>query len=75
MRSTILLGSTFSGAVLGIFIGVLALGVLVVVAGALPAATGRWTGALRVPVLLLCLVALPVFGAILGYLEGTLKLE
>ena len=75
MRTSILLWSTFSGLLLGVFAGV------VLAAGAyglsllLPA---RWDGALdrlRGPLLVVCFVLLPLGGAVVGFLEGRLKLS
>lgn len=75
MRNTILIWSTLAGALLGLFLGVLCLGVAPAVVGLLPAPPTRWAERLRDVVLLICLVVVPIAGAIIGYLEGTLKLK
>jgi hypothetical protein len=75
MRTSVLLWSTASGLVLGLFCGVAILAVLVAGSELLAPAVPRLAGRARVAALVLCLVALPVAGAVLGYLEGRLKLR
>jgi hypothetical protein len=74
MRASILAWSAFSGLVLGLLCGVAVLAVLVagleVLAPGLARATERW----RPTLLVVCLVVLPLAGAVLGWLEGRLKL-
>lgn len=72
-RGSILAWSTFSGALLGLFVGI-ALATLLYAAAELVAS--RWPpGRLRIAVGVLCLVLLPLAGAVLGFLEGRLKLR
>lgn len=75
MRTTILVESTVSGVVIGVVLGVVALSIATVVAGVLPAGAARWIERLRTPAIVVCLVVLPLIGAVLGYLEGRLKLR
>ena len=73
MRSSIMAWSTFSGFVLGLFCGVALAAVLAgleLVVPGLARALERW----RPLLLAVCFVALPLVGAVLGYLEGRLKL-
>ena len=74
MRLTILLGSSVSGLVLGLFLGLGALALLAFVSTMIPAAA-RWAERLRAPALVVTLVLLPLAGALLGYLEGRAKLR
>ena len=74
VRLTILLGSTVSGLVLGVFLGLGLLALLAFLATAVPAAA-RWTERLRLPVLVATLLLLPLAGALLGWLEGRAKLR
>lgn len=72
-RTSILAWSTFGGALLGGFAGV-------AVATALYAVTellsDRWTpGRLRVVASIVCIVVPSLVGAVLGFLEGRLKLR
>jgi hypothetical protein len=75
MRATILGWSTASGFILGLFIG-LALFAVLVISGEL--ATGvipRLGGRVRAVVMVFSFVVLPLAGAVLGWLEGRLKLQ
>ena len=73
MRAGILAWSTFSGILLGLFAGIV-LGTVALLAGELLPA--RWELArVRAAVIVLCLVVLPLVGAVLGFLEGRLKLS
>lgn len=74
MRFTILFGSTVSGLVLGVFVGLGALALLAALATFVPLAA-RWADRLRAPVLVATLVLLPLAGAVLGWLEGRAKLR
>ncbi len=65
--------STLAGVVIGVVFGALALAVLTLVTGALPAGASRWIERLRVAAIVVCLVLVPLAGAVLGYLEGRLK--
>ena len=75
MRASILAWSTFSGLVLGLFCGVALLAAVLagleLVAPGAARALERW----RPLLLVLCLAVLPLVGAVLGYLEGRLKLS
>jgi hypothetical protein len=75
MRASILAWSAFSGLVLGLFCGVALLAAVLagleLVAPGAARALERWRPAL----LALCLVVIPLVGALLGYLEGRLKLS
>jgi len=75
MRADILIWSTLSGVVLGLFTGagLLALGVLV--HALLPGSWARVVERLTVPALVLALVVVPLAGGVLGFLEGRLKLR
>ena len=73
-RLTILFGSTLSGLVLGLFLGLGALAILAFISTMIPAAS-RWAERLRAPALVLTLVLHPLAGALLGYLEGRAKLR
>lgn len=74
VRLTILFGSTVSGLVLGLFVGLGALALLASLATFVPVAA-RWAERLRAPALVLTLVLLPLAGALLGWLEGRAKLR
>jgi hypothetical protein len=75
MRTEILIWSTISGAVLGLFAGVALVATGVVVHAILPATEGRALARLLPAALAAGLVVLPAVGAVLGYLEGTLKVH
>jgi len=75
MRATILGWSAFSGLILGLFAGLM-LFALVVIGGELaPNVLARLNGRVRVVVSIFSFVVLPVAGAVLGWLEGRLKLQ
>jgi len=75
MRATILGWSAFSGLILGLFAGLM-LFALVVIGGELaPNVLARLNGRVRVVVSIFSFVVLPVAGALLGWLEGRLKLQ
>lgn len=72
MRASILLWSTASGLILGLFIDATLMGVALLLSAVLPGAfrlPARWAGALALAVL----AAIPIVLAVLGYLEGQLK--
>jgi hypothetical protein len=75
VRGTILLGSAASGLVLGAGCGIVLLALLVLGWAALPQSWARGAERLRAPALALCLGVLPLLGALLGVLEGRLKLR
>lgn len=74
MRLGILLWSSFSGALLGTFVGVLALAALVLAASVLPPLQ-RAGERIRPAVLIFLLVIVPLVSGVLGYLEGRAKLS
>jgi hypothetical protein len=74
MRPGILLWSTLSGALLGVFFGVFVLGALVLAATVLPPLQ-RAGERLRPAALVVLLVIVPLVGGVLGYLEGRAKLS
>ena len=75
MRTTVVVWSAVSGLVVGVLVGVVLFGVLAVVAAFVPASLARAGDRLRAPALLLCFAVIPALGAILGYVEGRLKLR
>ena len=75
MRATFLAWSAVSGLVVGVLAGAALFGVLAIVAAFLPAALARLADRLRGPALILCFLIIPALGAVLGYLEGRLKLR
>ena len=75
MRATVLAWSAVSGLVVGVLAGAALFGLLAVGAAFLPATLARLVDRLRGPALVLCFLVVPALGAILGYLEGRLKLR
>lgn len=75
MRATILVWSAISGLVLGLIAGVMLFAVLVLGGELLSAWVPRLAGRARLAMALLSFVALPLAGAVLGWLEGRLKLR
>ena len=75
MRATILVWSTISGALLGLFAGVMAFAVVVIGAELASGLIPRLGSRGRLVVGILSFVVLPLAGAILGWLEGRLKLR
>lgn len=75
MKATILGWSAFSGLVLGLFAGLMLFAVLVIggelASGLVPKLGGR----LRIAASIVSFVILPLAGAVLGFLEGRLKLQ
>jgi len=75
MRATILGWSTASGLILGLFVG-LAIFAVVIISGELaPSVVPRLAGRVRVAATVIAFVLLPLAGAVLGWLEGRLKLQ
>lgn len=70
-----LAGSTATGIIIGAGVGLVLLALLVLAWHALPPAWARALERLRVPVILLCLVVIPVVAGVLGWMEGRLKLR
>jgi hypothetical protein len=75
MRATILGWSTASGLILGLFVGLLLFAVLLLGGELSLGIIPRLGGRLRVVVSVLSFVVLPLAGAVLGWLEGRLKLQ
>jgi hypothetical protein len=75
VRATILGWSTASGLVLGFIAGVLVFAVMTVGPELLSGAIPRLAGRVRTLTLLFSFVLLPAAGALLGWLEGRLKLQ
>jgi hypothetical protein len=73
MRASILLWSTASGMILGLFVDATLIGVALVLSAVVPGVSPRmhyrW---LRISALAI-LALIPVLAAVLGYLEGQLK--
>ena len=74
MGFSILAWSTFGGAIVGLIFGALVLGMALVIAELLPAPVGRGFERIRVVLMVAFLVGGPLVGAVLGFLEGRLKL-
>ena len=75
MRATILGWSTASGIVLGLIAGLLLFAVLIVGGELLSGVAPRLAGRARLVTALFSFVVLPLAGALLGWLEGRLKLQ
>lgn len=75
MRATILAWSTVSGLVLGLMAGTMAFGVVVLGAELTSGAIPRLAGRARVAVVVFTFLLLPLAGAMVGWLEGRLKLR
>ena len=74
IRLTILVGSTLSGLVLGLFVGLGLLALLAFLGTSVPT-LARAAERLRVTALVATLVVIPLAGAVLGWLEGRAKLR
>ena len=74
MAAGILAWSTLGGAIVGLILGALAFGALLIVASILPAPVGRAFDRVRFGVAIVLLAGGPLLGAVLGYLEGKLKM-
>jgi hypothetical protein len=73
MAAGILAWSTLGGALVGLLLGALAFGALLVIASLLPAPMGRAFERVRFGFAIVLLAGGPLLGAVLGYLEGRLK--
>lgn len=73
-RMSVLLWSALSGAVMGLIGGALLLGVATIAASVLPV-PARLVERVRLPLVVVCLVAVPAVMAVLGWLEGQAKLD
>ena len=74
-RSAMLLWSAASGLIVGLLAGVGLLALATLAVNVIPGISARFVERMRMPVLLLLLLVLPLVGALLGYLEGRLKLS
>lgn len=74
LRTEILFQSALSGAVMGLIAAVALFGVGLVIAFVAPGIVGRLNGRWLTAVLVLIFVGIPAAGAVVGYLEGKLKL-
>jgi len=75
VRATILGWSTASGLVLGFIAGLLVFAVMTVGPELLSGAIPRLAGRVKTLALLFSFILLPAAGALLGWLEGRLKLQ
>ena len=75
MKATILGWSAVSGLVLGLIAGILVFAVFVVASELFSGVVPRLAGRARVLVVTFSFVFLPFAGAVLGWLEGRLKLR
>jgi len=75
MRATILAWSAISGLVLGLLAGVMLFAVLVIGGELAPAWVPRLAGRARLVAAVVSFAVLPLAGAVLGWLEGRLKLQ
>jgi hypothetical protein len=75
VRATILVWSTVSGLILGLFAGILLFAVPVVGAELASGVVPRITPRVRVTLAIVSFAVLPLAGAVLGLLEGRLKLR
>ena len=75
MRATILTWSAISGLSLGLFAGTLLFATLLLGGELAPSLVPRLVGRARVVVSIVSFAIIPLAGAILGWLEGRLKLQ
>ncbi|MDB4877760.1 MAG: hypothetical protein JWM41_4206 [Gemmatimonadetes bacterium] len=73
MRTSILLWSTVSGAILGLFLDATLIGVALLLSAVIPGLSSRMHHRWLITSAAVILAAIPVALAILGYLEGELK--
>jgi hypothetical protein len=73
MRASILLWSTASGIILGIFLDATLMGVALLLSAIVPGVSPRLHHRWVMMSAVIVFVAIPVIFAILGYLEGELK--
>jgi hypothetical protein len=73
VRASILFWSTASGVILGIFFDATLIGVALLLSAIFPAVANRLNHRWFVALSTVVLVAVPLFLAVLGYLEGELK--
>ena len=75
MRATILAWSAVSGLILGLFAGTLLFATLLLGGELVPSLVPRLLGRARAVVAVISFAIIPIAGAILGWLEGRLKLQ
>jgi hypothetical protein len=75
MRATILTWSAISGLILGLFAGTLLFATLLLGGELVPSVVPRLVGRARVVVAIVSFAIIPIAGAIVGWLEGRLKLQ
>lgn len=75
MKATILGWSAVSGLVLGLIVGLLLFAVAIVGGELLSGIVPRVAGRARTGLVIFSFVFLPLAGAVLGWLEGRLKLQ
>jgi hypothetical protein len=73
VRTSILLWSTVSGVILGLFIDATLIGVALLLSALLPGVSVRLHHRWLTITVAIILIAVPVSMAVLGYLEGQLK--
>ena len=73
MRTSILLWSTFSGLILGLFIDATLIGVALLLSTIVPGIPIRPSARWAVTLTMVLLVGIPLVMGVLGYLEGQLK--
>ena len=73
MRTSIVLWSTVSGAILGLFIDATLIGVALLLSTVMPSLSTRLYHRGILVVAAVVLAAIPIFLAVLGYLEGELQ--
>jgi small-conductance mechanosensitive channel len=73
VRASILLWSTASGIILGLFIDATLIGVALLLSAVFPGVSARWHHRWLTLTVVVILAAIPVVMALLGYLEGELK--
>lgn len=73
MRTSILLWSTFSGLILGLFIDATLIGVALLLSTVIPGMPIRPSARWATTLTLIVLVGIPLVMGVLGYLEGQLK--
>jgi hypothetical protein len=74
-RASIILWSAGSGILLGLFVDAVAIGVWALISGFVPSLAPRNFPRWATAGTALLLAAIPLVGALLGYLEGRLKVE
>ena len=73
MRTSILLWSTASGAILGVFIDATLIGVAVLLGAVFPGVSSRMHHRVLMVTVALLLAGVPIVMGVIGFLEGRLK--